>query len=125
MQACAIQPMSAGGSESLGNFLQLCPNQHHAFDSGKCTIGADKLLEGIEAEFELHPAHDLDLDALRHHREKVYENAQQGARATAYVRHALGITLAFGPSLKICTLVVVVTRQNEISVNPLRHDILL
>jgi predicted restriction endonuclease len=76
MEACSIQPISAGGPESLGNFLQLCPNHHRSFDSGKFSIGIDKHLVGIDADFELHPSHVLDLSAIRFHHKKTFKASE-------------------------------------------------
>lgn len=72
-EACAILPISAGGSNSLTNYLQLCPNHHHLFDVGKLAISDDYKLLGMHGKLEMDVNHQLDLEALHHHRKYVFK----------------------------------------------------
>jgi len=70
-----IRPLGSGydGHDVPSNVLCLCPNCHVRLDHGGLLVNDDLTVVTVDGQLlgrlRLHPAHDLDLDCIRFHRQ--------------------------------------------------------
>ena len=74
-EACHIQPVGQPhtGPDVVGNVLCLSPNMHVLFDLGAIGITDDFTILGRGGRLTLVPEHEISLEAIRYHREHVYQ----------------------------------------------------
>ena len=74
-EACHIQPVGKphDGPDVVSNVLCLSPNMHVLFDLGAIGIADDLTILGRGGKLAVNPEHEISLEAIRYHREHVYQ----------------------------------------------------
>jgi SAD/SRA domain-containing protein/HNH endonuclease len=75
-QVAHFRPLGAPhyGPDTPDNILCLCPNHHVLFDHGGVAVAEDHSLLGAEGHLTVHPAHKLNKEHLRYHREHYWDD---------------------------------------------------
>ena len=73
-EACHIKPVGKphNGPDDIFNVLCLSPNIHVLFDLGAIAINDDLSLIGHEGSVNIIDEHNIDLEALKYHRENIF-----------------------------------------------------
>ena len=73
-EACHIKPVGKphNGPDDISNVLCLSPNIHVLFDLGAIAINDDLTLIGHEGSVNIIDGHNVDLEALKYHRENIF-----------------------------------------------------